>query len=41
MPKPKLQKPILFVVDDDPDVLNALYRDLQTKYGRDYRVLKA
>ena len=28
-------------VDDDPDVLNAIARDLRTKYGRDYRVLRA
>ena len=36
-----MSKPILLVVDDDPDVLNAIARDLRTKYGRDYRVLRA
>jgi len=41
MTKPKPPKPILLVVDDDPDVLNAIARDLRTKYGRDHRVLRA
>ena len=36
-----MSKPILLVVDDDPDVLNAIARDLRTKYGRDFRVLRA
>ena len=36
-----MTKPILLVVDDDPDVLNAIARDLRTKYGRDFRVLRA
>jgi thioredoxin reductase (NADPH) len=34
-------KPILLVVDDDPDVLNAVARDLRTQYGQHYRVLRA
>ena len=38
---PPMAKPILLVVDDDPDVLNAIARDLRTRYGRDYRVLRA
>src|SRR5947209_11025619 len=34
-------KPILLTVDDDPDVLRAVERDLRRHYGRDYRVLRA
>jgi thioredoxin reductase (NADPH) len=34
-------KPILLTVDDDPDVLAAVERDLRRHYGRDYRVLRA
>jgi thioredoxin reductase (NADPH) len=34
-------KPILLTVDDDPDVLRAVERDLRRYYGRDYRVLRA
>jgi len=32
-------KPILLTVDDDPDVLRAIERDLRTQYGAEYRVL--
>ena len=28
-----MAKPILLSVDDDPDVLRAIERDLRTKYG--------
>src|SRR6185437_3974537 len=34
-------KPVLFAVDDDPQVLRAVERDLRTKYGKDYRILRA
>ena len=34
-------KPILLAVDDDPGVLRAVARDLRTRYGTDYRVLRA
>jgi thioredoxin reductase (NADPH) len=34
-------KPILLTVDDDPDVLRAIERDLCRHYGQDYRVLRA
>jgi len=34
-------KPILFTVDDDPEVLRAVERDLRRRYGGDYRVLRA
>src|SRR5690348_1279516 len=34
-------KPILLTVDDDPDVLRAIERDLRRQYGNQYRVLRA
>ena len=34
-------KPILLTVDDDPQVLRAIERDLRRHYSRDYRVLRA
>ena len=34
-------KPVIFAVDDDPEVLKAVGRDLQHRYGREYRVLRA
>ena len=34
-----MAKPILLSVDDDPDVLRAIERDLRSKYGADYRVI--
>jgi thioredoxin reductase (NADPH) len=34
-------KPILLTVDDDPEVLRAIERDLRRHYGTDYRVLRA
>ena len=36
-----MSKPALLVVDDDPDVLRAIARDLRRRYGQDYRVLRA
>lgn len=36
-----MAKPILLTVDDDPDVLNAIARDLRRQYGSEYRVLRA
>ena len=36
-----VQKPILFSVDDDPEVSRAVERDLRRKYGADYRVMRA
>jgi len=32
-------KPILLTVDDDPNVLHAIERDLRQKYGGQFRVL--
>ncbi len=36
-----MAKPVIFTIDDEPAVLNAIERDLRKKYGRDYRILKA
>lgn len=36
-----MKPPILFVIDDDPQVLRAIERDLRSKYRKDYRVLSA
>ncbi len=34
-----MKKPILFAIDDDPQVLRAVVRDLRTIYGNEYRIL--
>ncbi|PSN15650.1 fused response regulator/thioredoxin-disulfide reductase [filamentous cyanobacterium CCT1] len=36
-----MAKPIIFTVDDDPDVLQAIARDLRRQYGEHYRVMRA
>src|SRR5260370_4224981 len=36
-----MSKPVLLTVDDDPEVLNAVERDLRNHYSTDYRVVKA
>lgn len=36
-----MAKPVLLTVDDDPEVLRAVERDLWREYGRRYRVLRA
>ena len=36
-----MAKPILLTVDDDPDVLRAIERDLRRQYGAEYRVLSS
>jgi|SRR6266545_2281143 CBS domain-containing protein len=35
------QRPVIFIVDDEPHVLNAVERDLRARYGSKYRTLKA
>ncbi len=35
----KEKKPIIFAIDDDPQVLRAVVRDLRSKYRNDYRIL--
>jgi thioredoxin reductase (NADPH) len=34
-------KPVILSVDDEPQVLNAINRDLRQHYGKNYRILKA
>src|SRR5262245_14132418 len=34
-------KPVLLAVDDDPEVLRAVERDLRRQYGNRFRVLRA
>ncbi len=36
-----MAKPILLTVDDDPDVLQTIARDLRRHYGEHYRVMRA
>jgi len=31
--------PVIFALDDDPQVLRAISRDLKTKYGKEYKIL--
>ena len=35
------KKPIILAIDDEPEVLNAVLRDLRSKYGKEYRIVKA
>ncbi|MBX2842963.1 MAG: FAD-dependent oxidoreductase [Flammeovirgaceae bacterium] len=34
-----MKKPIIFAVDDDPQVLRAVVRDLKSKYRKDFRII--
>ncbi|MBI4751505.1 MAG: FAD-dependent oxidoreductase [Acidobacteria bacterium] len=34
-------KPILLIVDDDPQVLRVIYRDLWRRFGSEFRILRA
>ena len=36
-----MPKPVILAVDDERPVLNAVERDLRSKYGKKYRVLSA
>jgi len=36
-----MAKPIILTVDDDPDVLQAIERDLRTRYSERYRIVRA
>ena len=36
-----MAKPVILAVDDDPQVLWAVERDLRRRYAREYRVLRA
>jgi len=37
----KVSKPALLIVDDDPEVLRAIERDLRTRYADRYRIVRA
>jgi thioredoxin reductase (NADPH) len=37
----EMAKPIILTVDDEPQVLNAIERDLRQKFGSQYRIMKA
>lgn len=34
-----MDKPIIFSIDDDPQVLRAISRDLKTMYGKEYKIM--
>ncbi len=36
-----MAEPIILTVDDEPQVRNAVERDLRQQYGADYRIIKA
>ena len=36
-----MAKPVILTLDDEVQVLNAIERDLRTRYGKDYRIVKA
>ena len=36
-----MAKPIILLLDDEPQVLNAIERDIRAHYGKDYRIVKA
>ncbi len=36
-----MAKPVILTIDDDPEVLQAVARDLRQEYGADYRILRA
>src|SRR5437867_12716192 len=40
-PKATMAKPVIWTVDDDPDVLRAVERDLRRHYGDRYRIISA
>src|SRR5689334_21482473 len=36
-----MPKPVLLAIDDDPEVLRAIERDLRRKYSQQYRIVRA
>ena len=38
-PERHMANPVIFSIDDDPMVLNAVERDLRAHYGQDYRII--
>lgn len=37
----KMIKPVILAVDDEPQVLNAVERDLRSRFGSEYRIVKS
>ncbi|NQV49604.1 MAG: FAD-dependent oxidoreductase [Candidatus Marinimicrobia bacterium] len=35
-----MTKPVILSVDDEPHVASAIHRDLRSRYGKDYRIIK-
>ena len=35
-----MTKPIIMAIDDEPQVLNAVARDLQVQYQNDYQIMR-
>ena len=35
-----MAKPVILAVDDDPQVLRAVERDLRRRYAKEYRILR-
>jgi thioredoxin reductase (NADPH) len=35
-----MKKPIIFTVDDEPEVSNAIERDLRSQYGKHYKIIR-
>ena len=36
-----MEKPVIFTIDDDPAVLQAIARDLRKQYGDRFRIMRA
>ena len=36
-----MPKPVIWTIDDDPDVLRAVERDLRRQYGNRYKIIAA
>ena len=36
-----MAKPVILTVDDDPDVLQSIERDLRSRYSERYRIMRA
>ena len=37
----EMNKPIIIAIDDEPQVLNAIARDLQAQYQNEYQIMRA
>ena len=36
-----MPKPNIVIADDEPAVLNSIYRDLNPRYAKDYKIVRA